>query len=80
MINRLGNQTLLSRRINQAISNSPLLQKRDRYQDSRLMMTNAVAALPDWTPQRVAERQLLMAETAPTVWKIPHGGADPWEL
>lgn len=78
-INRLGNQTLLAKRINQSISNGKFSDKRARYSQSQFLLTKALSELEEWSPDQVAARQLEMARIAVSVWSIPEVEAAPWE-
>ncbi len=50
MLNRIGNLTLLSRRLNAAIKNAPYNEKRPAYQESEIVITNQLPELEAWSP------------------------------
>ena len=70
LINRIGNLTLLDRRLNAAIKNGNFLAKRPSYQQSELILTNELANHIEWTPATIDARQLEMADIALSIWKI----------
>lgn len=70
-VTRLGNLTLLDRRLNEQIKNSLFPVKRDQaYQESRLEITKHLVQYLDWSPKRVDERQTYLCTLANTLW--PH--------
>jgi hypothetical protein len=73
LINRLGNLTLLSRRLNQQIRNSDFKTKKKRaYGTSEILMTRALAELGDeWDANAIDERQRRLASLAVAVWRFP---------
>lgn len=71
MINRLGNLTLLARRLNVEARNAAFVDKLPSYKSSRISMTQELLDLPEWTPQRLADRQANMSELALEVWRLP---------
>ena len=70
MINRIGNLTLLSRRLNQAIRNGRFDAKRDAYRESELLQTRALADLDEWGQDAIDARQADQADDARTIWKL----------
>ncbi|MBN8686957.1 MAG: DUF262 domain-containing protein [Chitinophagales bacterium] len=70
LINRIGNLTLLDRRLNAAIKNGNFLAKKPSYQQSELIITNELANYNEWTLAIIEARQLEMAETALSIWRI----------
>jgi hypothetical protein len=70
-VTRLGNLTLLDRRLNEQIKNSTFLVKRDQaYRGSRLEITKHLTQYPDWSPERIEERQAYLCSLANQLW--PH--------
>jgi len=68
-VKRLGNLTLLDRRLNEQIKNAPFATKRDQaYRTSRLEITKALAEQQDWSPQTIQERQSLLCTLAESTW------------
>lgn len=70
VINRIGNLTLLSRRLNQALLNAQFDAKRTVYRNSELLQTRALAASDEWNPDTIETRQAEQARRARTIWKL----------
>lgn len=69
-INRIGNLSLLDKRINSGIRNSVFSAKRPHYAKSEIIITKELAEEDDWTPDRVAVRQEKFAGMAPAIWPL----------
>jgi hypothetical protein len=70
-VTRLGNLTLLDRRLNEQIKNSMFpMKKAQAYQSSRLELTRQLLQYDDWSPERVQERQSYLFDLARVMW--PH--------
>jgi hypothetical protein len=69
-INRMGNLSLLDKRINSGIRNGGFAAKKPHYAKSEIMMTNELNALEDWTEERIAVRQDSFAAMVPALWPI----------
>jgi hypothetical protein len=68
-VNRLGNLTLLDRRLNEQIKNSDFPAKKERaYKDSRLEITKALLKYDSWSPEHIADRQKALGELANVIW------------
>lgn len=70
-INRLGNLTLLSRRLNSAIQNSDFPSKKPYYQESQLLLTQDLLTREEWNINEVENRQRELSERASTIWSFP---------
>ncbi len=70
-VNKLGNLTILSRRINTSIKNAPFDQKRIELAKSELHLTKEVAANVQWTAAEVDKRQLALADDIIRIWTWP---------
>ena len=71
LIYRLGNMTLLEAGQNRDIGNSDYQTKREVLAKSSFSLTRAVAEEnQEWTAERIEARQLRLAKTACTVWRI----------
>lgn len=70
ILNRIGNLTLLSARLNVALRNADFPAKKVRYEDSDLELTKELLALENWTPETIANRQRELAQLAPTIWPM----------
>jgi uncharacterized protein with ParB-like and HNH nuclease domain len=67
-VGRLGNLTLLGRRLNTQASNSRFVDKKPKYADSKIEMTKELSQIPDWSPDTIVERQAKLFNTAVQVW------------
>lgn len=71
-LNRLGNLTLLSRRLNCGLKNSAYAVKAATYGNSELLLTNRLPdTFTEWTPASIEARQLSLAEDAVQIWQFP---------
>ena len=70
VINRIGNLSLLDKRINAGIRNGGFASKRPHYARSEIVITRELAELEDWTEERIAVRQDAFAAMAATLWPI----------
>lgn len=71
MTYRIGNMVLLAKGANKEIGNSAYTIKRPVLQDSRFELTQKLAEEnADWTPDRIAARQKLLAKLATAIWRI----------
>ncbi len=69
-VNRIGNLTLLDKRLNETIKNAGFgVKKQQAYATSRLEITKALCALDDdWCPNQIDQRAESLCETAKTLW------------
>jgi len=70
-VGRLGNQTLLSRRLNTTIRNAPFAEKKPYYKQSKIMLTQALLGFDEWTAQAVERRQSEMSAKVDQIWAFP---------
>ena len=70
IINRLGNLTLLDKKLNQQIQNGPYADKVDAFRTSELHITRELATLPTWDKDAISARQLQMAGRAASIWSL----------
>ena len=70
VVDRMGNLTLLSAKLNMAIKNGDLDAKKGAFSASEIHMTRKLAEEAEWTPERVDERQAWMAEKVPSLWPV----------
>ena len=76
MINRLGNLTLLGKRLNTSIRNSDFATKKEKgYSASDILMTKELLALDKWDAAEIDRRQRELSEGVFALWKFP--GEDP---
>ncbi len=72
IINRLGNLTLLSRRLNTSIRNSDFpTKKAAAYEQSEIAMTRKLVDYDHWDAATIAARQLDLTRLAPQIWALP---------
>jgi len=69
-VNRLGNLTLLSARLNQQIRNSPFTIKRPYYEQSDILLTSELRELESWDAEHIESRQEMMSGLAAGIWKF----------
>lgn len=69
-INRLGNLTLLSRRLNETIRNGSFETKKSAYRKSELVQTRSLAGLEDWNTSAIDDRQASLAGHAGSIWRF----------
>jgi len=68
-LTRLGNLTLLGRRLNEQIKNSSFgLKKEQAYQNTRLALTEALLKYEAWSSEAVVKRQSELCQSAQEVW------------
>ena len=77
MINRLGNHTLLGKRLNTSIKNGDFATKKEKgYKPSDILMTKELLAYDEWTPATIESRQAELSEWVFEIWHFP-GEAAP---
>lgn len=69
-VNRLGNLTLLGKRLNASIKNGAFSLKRPRYLESDILMTRELSTLDGWDSDRVAARQSQLAGEVAGIWPL----------
>jgi len=67
---RLGNLTIMDSALNVAAANAPFDDKKAIYAQSRIEITRSLSELPDWTLERIQERQNALADKAVQVWPL----------
>jgi Protein of unknown function (DUF1524) len=69
LVRKLGNLTLLDKRLNEQIKNADFLTKKDKaYKDSRLEITKSLLQYDSWSPELVTARQDALCDLAQTIW------------
>ena len=66
----LGNLTLLSGKRNRSLGNAGFSVKKQKYQESALLITKDLANLNAWTSGAIDKRQELIAELACKAWPV----------
>jgi hypothetical protein len=69
-VDRIGNLTLLSSRMNEAIKNGPFGDKKPTYVQSDLLITKELAQFDDWTFDSVKIRQERLSQLALNIWSF----------
>jgi len=67
---RIGNLTLLDKRMNSDIGNGPFEGKKEVYRESELIITKKIAEYSDWAPSEIEERQKELAKKAVEIWGL----------
>lgn len=72
IINRLGNLTLLGKRLNTSIKNADFARKKkDGYAGSDILMTQQLLTLDTWNTDAINKRQRELSEWVFDIWKFP---------
>lgn len=71
LINRLGNLTLLSRRINTSIKNGSFSEKKPHYLQSEILLTKDLATYENWSEETINSRQEIISRYATKIWAYP---------
>jgi len=70
IVNRLGNLTLLSARLNVTIKNSVYDEKKPYYENSELILTKRIPSIFDeWNVEAIDNRQSDLADNALEIWQ-----------
>ncbi|WP_281926801.1 DUF262 domain-containing protein [Roseibium album] len=70
VINRMGNLTLLSRRINSAIKNGTFAAKKQYYETSEILLTKELCAQDEWNEEKIGIRQANLANQVAAIWPL----------
>jgi uncharacterized protein with ParB-like and HNH nuclease domain len=70
IVNRIGNLTLLDRRLNQAARNGTFIEKRQHYERSEIRLTSDLLARGNWDADAINIRQEEFSRQAPAIWPI----------
>lgn len=70
VLNRIGNLTLLSRKLNSTIKNAPFLEKKPTYAQSELYITRDLTKYDKWSPDEIAQRQNELSENVASIWSF----------
>lgn len=70
-INRLGNLTLLSRKLNVTAKNADFATKKPYYEQSEIVLTQKLLPNQDWSAEKIDERQVEMSRIAGDIWTFP---------
>jgi hypothetical protein len=67
---RIGNMALLLAKSNSDLRSAPFSKKKLVYADTPYELTRQLAAIVDWNPKTIIERQTKMAELAVKTWPL----------
>ncbi|MEK6750372.1 MAG: DUF262 domain-containing HNH endonuclease family protein [Pseudomonadota bacterium] len=71
MVYRIGNMALLAKGANKDVGNAAYATKRPVLQASGFDLTRKLAEEnADWTPERIAARQKMLAKLATAIWRV----------
>jgi len=65
---RVGNLTLLDRKLNSRAGNVPFEQKKALFSESDIFITREVAQAVKWGPEEIEQRQVAFAKIAIKIW------------
>ena len=69
---RLGNLTLVTKKLNPTMSNDPWAKKRDHLRERSVLLISAdIRAAETWDEEAIAERGRRLADLALAVWTRP---------
>ncbi|GAA1915487.1 DUF262 domain-containing protein [Nocardioides lentus] len=72
VLNRLGNLSLLSRKLNTSIKNADFATKKKKaYATSEILMTKALMDYDDWSTDTINKRQIEMSKSVAAIWGFP---------
>ena len=69
-VNRLGNQCLLLAKSNSDLKSTNFVTKQAVYKETPYELTRQISDLPEWSRERIAERQRALAKLALTTWPL----------
>jgi uncharacterized protein with ParB-like and HNH nuclease domain len=70
-INRIGNLTLLAKRLNVGAKNAPFADKKPYYEKSTILLTKELCANADWNFALLDDRQKKLSERIALIWPTP---------
>jgi len=72
ILNRIGNLTLLGKRLNTSIRNADFAtKKRDGYASSDILMTKELLAVDSWDTAAIERRQRELSDWVFDIWRFP---------
>lgn len=78
VIDRLGNLTLLGKRLNSSVKNADFATKKAQaYEESDILMTQELIDRDEWNPAAIDERQRDLASYAFEIWCFPGEESTP---
>jgi uncharacterized protein with ParB-like and HNH nuclease domain len=73
VVDRIGNQTLLAKRLNEQAKNAPFDDKRKHYEESEILITQDLLDYDEWDLESINDRQEKMSELVSSIWSFPDG-------
>ncbi len=67
---RIGNLTLLDKKMNNDIGSGPFNGKKKIYKQSEILITKAITKYNKWSPNEIEKRQKEFVENAVKIWSI----------
>jgi len=67
---RIGNLTLMKTKENNDFKNSKFSDKKEKYKESELWITNSLDEYNDWTIETIDKRQSILADLAVNTWLL----------
>jgi hypothetical protein len=67
-VRRIGNLTLLDKKLNEKAGNIPFAEKKGTFSQSSIFITKKITEYDDWSPQVIEKRQKELAEAAVSAW------------
>lgn len=68
LVKRLGNLTLLARRLNSKAANADFAEKKKHFAKSAIKITQHLCDIPEWTERQIEARQDKLADLAVKAW------------
>ena len=69
-VTRLGNYTLLERKLNKEAGDKPFREKQKIYERSNYLLSRSLLECGDWNPETIEIRQRQLAKLAKGIWRI----------
>jgi hypothetical protein len=69
---KIGNLTIMEKRLNIAAGNNPFKEKKQEYQQSEFEMTQEIVEHPEWSIEKIERRTRQLAEQAPEIWNFEY--------
>jgi uncharacterized protein DUF262/uncharacterized protein DUF1524 len=70
VVDRIGNLTLLDRRLNAAARNTAFPEKKQHYERSEIRLTRDLLGNDEWTADMINARQETLSRLAPGIWAV----------
>lgn len=69
-VKRIGNLTLMKTKENNDFKSDSFYEKKQKYKESEIWLTNSLAEYEDWTNESIAKRQRELSELAIKTWSL----------